>query len=49
MEFEWDPEKAEINVSKHGVSFTHASTVFGDPLSMTFHDPDHSDDEDRLQ
>ena len=47
MEFEWDPEKAEINATKHGVAFAHASTVFGDPLSMTFHDPDHSDDEDR--
>ena len=47
MEFEWDPEKAEINVTKHGVAFAHASTVFGDPFSMTFHDPDHSDDEDR--
>ncbi len=47
MEFEWDPEKAKINLTKHGVSFPHASTIFGDPLSMTFHDPDHSDDEDR--
>ena len=47
MEFEWDHQKAGINVSKHGVSFAHASTIFGDPLSMTFPDPDHSDDEDR--
>ena len=47
MEFEWDPEKAEINVRKHDVSFAHASTMFGDPLSLTFHDPDHSDEEDR--
>ena len=47
MEFEWDPEKAGLNLKKHRVSFAHASTIFGDPLSMTFHDPDHSDDEDR--
>ena len=47
MEFEWDPEKANINLTKHGVPFSHASTVFGDPLSMTFHDPDHSDVEER--
>lgn len=47
MEFEWDPEKAEINVRKHDVSFAHASTMFGDPLSLTFHDPDHSDEENR--
>ena len=48
MEFEWDPDKAESNVDKHGVAFTHASTIFGDPLSLTFYDPDHSDDEDRF-
>ena len=47
MEFEWAPEKATINLTKHEVSFPHASTIFGDPLSMTFHDPDHSDDEGR--
>ena len=48
MEFEWDPEKAELNVEKHGVSFGHAATIFGDPLSLTFFDPDHSEDEDRF-
>ena len=48
MEFEWDLEKAARNLSKHGVSFSEAATVFGDPLAMTFHDPDHSDDEDRF-
>jgi len=47
MEFEWDEDKAEINLSKHDVSFSEASTVFGDPLSSTQYDPDHSDDEDR--
>jgi len=29
--FEWDPEKAEANLSKHGVSFAEAVTAFGDP------------------
>ncbi len=47
MEFEWNPDKAESNVNKHGIAFAHASTIFGDPLSLTFYDPDHSDDEDR--
>jgi uncharacterized DUF497 family protein len=42
IEFEWDPEKEEGNVRKHGVSFHEAATVFGDPLSWTFPDPDHS-------
>lgn len=48
MEFEWDPEKGEKNLRKHGVSFDEAATVFGDPLAVTFFDPDHSDDEDRF-
>jgi len=47
MEYEWDPEKAEANKRKHGVSFHEAATVFGDPLAITFSDPDHSIDEYR--
>lgn len=47
MQFEWNPNKAAINISKHGVSFHEAATVFGDPLSITVPDPDHSFDEDR--
>jgi uncharacterized protein len=47
MNFEWNPEKEAVNVRKHGVSFTEASTVFGDPLSSTVPDPRHSDAEDR--
>jgi len=47
--FEWDPAKAEANLAKHGVSFEEAVTVFGDPLSLTIHDPDHSrGEEDRF-
>jgi uncharacterized protein len=48
MEFEWDPEKALRNLAKHGVSFQEAATVFGDPLALTFIDPDHSTEEDRF-
>jgi uncharacterized DUF497 family protein len=48
MRFEWDPEKARRNFSKHGVSFADAATAFGDPLSITRFDPDHSEDEDRF-
>ena len=47
MIFEWDDEKAASNLSKHGVSFPEASTAFGDPLSLTIGDPDHSEEEDR--
>ncbi|OOO01143.1 MAG: hypothetical protein USCGTAYLOR_02664 [Chromatiales bacterium USCg_Taylor] len=42
MELEWDCEKAATNLRKHRVSFEEASSVFGDPLAVTFHDPDHS-------
>ena len=35
LEFEWNVTKARTNLSKHGVSFAEASTVFGDPLSLT--------------
>ncbi|MDY6987362.1 MAG: BrnT family toxin [Thermodesulfobacteriota bacterium] len=42
MHFEWDPEKAKKNLKKHSVSFEEAVTVFYDPLSATFDDPDHS-------
>ena len=48
MEFEWDPEKAEENLRDHGVAFTEAQTVFGDPLEVTIPDPDHSEGEFRF-
>ena len=48
LEFEWDQEKEKSNLSKHGVSFHEGATVFGDPLSWTFPDPDHSVDEQRF-
>ena len=46
--FQWDPIKAKTNLEKHGVSFSDAATVFGDPLSKTIADPDHSEDELRF-
>lgn len=45
--FEWDKKKAAQNLRKHGVSFEEAATAFGDPLSITIPDPDHSIDENR--
>ncbi len=45
MQFEWDSTKATANLSKHGVSFDEAKTVFDDPLYVDFYDPDHSDGE----
>ena len=34
-DFEWDPEKAQANVNKHGLNFERAATVFLDPLAIT--------------
>ena len=47
MEFEWDTEKAEINDTKHQVSFQEAATIFGDPLAITYDAPDLSTEEYR--
>jgi uncharacterized DUF497 family protein len=44
---DWDPVKAETNLKKHQVSFEEASTVFDDPLFITFLDVEHSVDEER--
>ena len=48
VEFEWDADKAASNLSKHGVSFVEAMTVFGDPLEVTIPYPLHSDTELRF-
>jgi uncharacterized protein len=45
--FEWDEAKANENLKKHKISFDEARTVFGDSLSITIHDTEHSKDEDR--
>ena len=47
MRFEWDHEKAAANITRHGVSFEEASTIFGDRLATTIPDPDHSVYEER--
>lgn len=47
MFFEWDRNKEAQNRKKHGVSFREAATVFGDPLSTTFPDLAHSEEEQR--
>ncbi len=48
LSFEWDPQKAQSNELKHGISFAEASTVFSSTLSLTIHDPLHSDNEERF-
>jgi len=48
LQFEWDSAKGVENLTKHGVSFQEAATVFRDPLSATGADPDHSIGEERF-
>lgn len=48
LPFEWDEEKAEINLEKHKIGFEEAKTIFGDPFSITIDDPDHSELEQRF-
>jgi uncharacterized protein len=48
MEFQWDPDKADSNIQKHGVAFEEAVTVFGDLLAVTIEDSNHSIGEIRL-
>ena len=48
IEFDWDESKASFNKKKHGVSFEEAVTVFYDDDALEFHDPDHSEEEDRF-
>jgi uncharacterized DUF497 family protein len=48
LSFEWDSKKAELNESKHGVSFDEAKTVFYDERALVIPDPDHSRIEERF-
>ena len=48
MHFEWDRAKADANRRKHRVTFDEAVSVFYDPLSATFPDPDSSRSAERL-
>jgi uncharacterized protein len=48
LTFEWNANKARTNLAKHAISFEEASTVFGDPRSLTIPDPLHSTVENRF-
>jgi len=43
-----DKKKEAANLKKHDVTFEEASTVFGDTLSITIADPEHSEGEERF-
>ena len=44
--FDWDPNKAKINLRKHGVSFEQSSTIFLDARMISVFDTEHSEHEE---
>ena len=40
VDVEFDPDKAQSNLRKHKVSFSHAEQALRDPLAVTIEDPD---------
>ena len=46
--FEWDSRKAAANLSKHGVPFAEAASVFADPEALDGPDLRHSAQEARF-
>ena len=46
MDYEWDINKAKLNLQKHGVDFADATAVFSDDYALTILDDDP--DEERL-
>lgn len=47
VRFEWDDNKEQINIAKHGIDFTTAARVFEDENRLELYDEAHSDTEDR--
>ena len=47
MKFEWDENKNQINIRKHGIDFRDAAYVFSDPFALSIPDDEHSDLEER--
>jgi uncharacterized DUF497 family protein len=47
MDFEWDTDKNKVNITKHGLSFDKAKSVFTDKNRLIMLDVDHSKSEKR--
>lgn len=48
MTFEWDENKNNTNIRKHGIAFEEAMTVFKDEQAVLVFDEERSTDEDRF-
>jgi uncharacterized protein len=49
MEFEWDPDKAEANLRKHGCTFGQAMKAFNDVRGIEVFDESGLPDEERTK
>ena len=49
VNFEWDDEKYQLNIKKHGVYFEDAARIFFDDNAIYYFDDEYSDDEDRIK
>lgn len=47
MTFEWDEDKNQMNLQKHGIDFDTAILVFNDSQRIEIYDMEHSTEEDR--
>ena len=47
LNFEWDEEKNQLNLKKHGIDFETAMLVFNDLQRIEIYDVEHSINEDR--
>jgi uncharacterized DUF497 family protein len=48
LHFEWGERKNRSNRTRRGVWFEEAQSAFRDPNAHLFHDPEHSEEEDRF-
>jgi uncharacterized protein len=44
MRFEYDEQKNDYNLARHGVDFPTAALIFDDPYAMTIRDVLHDDE-----
>ncbi len=47
--FEWDSNKNELNIKKHGIDFADAIEVFSDDRAVIRYDMAHSENEERYR
>jgi uncharacterized protein len=45
VDYEWDPAKSRVNLSKHGVHLADAAGALQDELALTIRDPDGDEEE----